>query len=145
MTLRQVVGARGCCPEFQLFWPRSRNGNSYPTTCDPLFSFFTYGWLWYCCAPAGASAMLKPESTRAPHELHRENGSAAARVDNIESAIRDNPGLSAKQIEQLLFGDIGQGERVHGICRILWQLGRAERRGTGRAHDPFKYYSTQTK
>jgi hypothetical protein len=75
----------------------------------------------------------------------RENTSASALVDNIESAIRDNPGLTARQIDTMLFGDMGQSERVRGICRILWQLGRTERRGTGRPQDPFKYYSTQTK
>ena len=61
-------------------------------------------------------------------------------IDTIESTIRNNPGLTARQIEMLLYGDKGHGELVHGYCRVLLRLGRIERRGAGHPGDPFKHY-----
>jgi hypothetical protein len=61
-------------------------------------------------------------------------------IDTIESTIRNNPGLTARQIKMLLYGDKGYGELAHRWCRELLRLGRIERSGTGHPGDPFKYY-----
>ena len=61
-------------------------------------------------------------------------------LDEVESIIREKPGLTATQIARELFGRNGYAERVNHSCLALAQVGRIERRGRGGPGDPFTYY-----
>ncbi len=63
-------------------------------------------------------------------------------IDDVEKLIGQSPGLTARQIAKVLFGNRGYPERVGPTCRSLCRSGRVERRGLGNSDDPFTYHAT---
>jgi hypothetical protein len=49
----------------------------------------------------------------------------------IESFVEENPGRTATQIAEALYGVEGYHQRVSSTLRLLSDLGRIERRGSG--------------
>ena len=68
-------------------------------------------------------------------------------ADDIISAVRENPGLTAMEIALNIFGRRLYYRPVYQACRRLVDAGRLKRRGSGVEGDPFTYYlprATQT-
>jgi hypothetical protein len=63
----------------------------------------------------------------------------------IESFVEENPGRTATQIAEALYGVKGYHQRVSGTLRLLSDLGRIERRGSGGPGDPFRYFVAQNR
>ena len=61
-------------------------------------------------------------------------------IDDIQRIIRQTPGLTASEIARAVFGVDGYHQRVSNTCRLLADVGRVERRGTGGPANPYTYY-----
>jgi hypothetical protein len=62
-------------------------------------------------------------------------------ADDIMNELRQNPGLTAREITVNIFARRHPYNRKVNIeCRRLVEAGRLERRGNGRQGDPFTYY-----
>ena len=61
-------------------------------------------------------------------------------VDDVETIIIDNPGLTAREIAEKLFGSDGYQERVDAACRRLIEQKRVRRHGEGHAGKPYRYH-----
>jgi hypothetical protein len=66
-------------------------------------------------------------------------GGGASLLQNIETVIRSNPGLTEAEIAAALFGKAGYQQKVNPICRQLVKDGRICRVGIGGARNPFTY------
>jgi hypothetical protein len=64
-------------------------------------------------------------------------------IDDDETIICANPGLTAQQIAGILFGVNGYAERVHAACSALAYAARVKRQGAGKPGDPFTYHPNQ--
>ncbi|MEE4350964.1 MAG: hypothetical protein V2J26_12115 [Pacificimonas sp.] len=58
----------------------------------------------------------------------------------LAERVHASPGLTARELAQDLTGDESYANRVGALCRELIEQGKIERRGKGRAADPFRYY-----
>jgi hypothetical protein len=59
--------------------------------------------------------------------------------ERVEEEIKRNPGQTALEIAQALFGNDGYQQRVNGACLWLWRHGQVRRDGRGGAGDPYRY------
>ena len=64
-------------------------------------------------------------------------------AQQIIRLIREQPGLTERQIAERIFGDGGSIQRVNPTCRKLVAEGWLERHGRGWAADPFTYHAAR--
>ncbi|MGN1291065.1 MAG: hypothetical protein ACI4XG_31455, partial [Bradyrhizobium sp.] len=64
-------------------------------------------------------------------------------AQQIIRLIREQPGLTERQIAERIFGDGGSIQRVNPTCRKLVAAGWLERHGRGWAADPFTYHAAR--
>ena len=61
-------------------------------------------------------------------------------AEKIVRAVREQPGLTERQLADLLFGENAAIQRVNPTCRKLVAQGFLLRRGQGWSADPFRYH-----
>jgi hypothetical protein len=64
-------------------------------------------------------------------------------IETIVALIRKQPGSTATQIAEGLYGFEGYHQRVSNTLRLLCAVGRIERRGGGGPGEPYRYYALQ--
>jgi hypothetical protein len=63
-------------------------------------------------------------------------------IDKVHHVIKTRPGMTAREIAEVLSGLHGYGEQVRAACTELVAGGRVTRQGSGGPGSPYKYYPT---
>ena len=62
-------------------------------------------------------------------------------AQDIVRIVREQPGLTERELAERLFGEEATIQRVNPTCRKLVAMGWLVRRGRGWAADPFTYFA----